>query len=90
MAGYAIAPTLLASKIHEVYREQVAITPADATAIGPFMALYVGGFGDVTVVPLYSLTPVVFKAVAAGTLLRIAYQGVNLTGTNATNLVGLG
>lgn len=90
MAGYAVPANLIGPRIAEVYENQVAIAPTDATAIGPFMALYVGVTGDVTLVPRNSTTPVLYKAVPAGTVLRVAFQGVNATGTTATNMIGLG
>lgn len=90
MAAYAVPTALAAAVISESYPNQVPITPTDNLAIGPFMALYVGVAGDVTVIPRNGpLTPVLMKAMPVGTH-RIAIQGVNLTGTTATNLVGLG
>lgn len=88
--AYAVPVNILTSRVVECYENQVAITPTDNTQIGPFAALYVGGFGDVTLCPGNSTTPVVYKAVPAGTILRVRFQGVNATGTSATNLVGLG
>ncbi len=90
MAGYSTTSLQKFAKIATVYRTAVAITPTDATAIGPFECLYVGGAGDVALVPLGQSTPVVFKAVPAGTFIPVECQGVNLTSTTATNIVGLG
>lgn len=90
MAAYATPATPLQSRIATTFETMVAITPTDANAIGPFQALYVGGAGDVVVVPRNSTSPVTFKAVPVGTILPISIQGVNATGTTATNLVGLG
>jgi hypothetical protein len=77
-------------RIQECFQTQVAITPTDNTPIGPYVALYVGGAGNVTLCPRNSTTPVAYAGLAAGTILRVAFQGVNATGTTATNLVGLG
>ncbi len=87
---YALPANQMGAKIAEVYQTQVAITPADNAAIGPFVALWVGGAGNVTLCPRNSTTPVLYTAIPAGTLLRVALQGVNATGTTATSLVGLG
>jgi len=94
MTNYAPATNAYPGKSATVYQVARAITPADATAIGPFLALYVGGAGDVTVVMRNGdgaggVTPVTFKSVPVGTILPIAIQGVNATATTATNLVGL-
>lgn len=78
------------ARIVESYGSAVAVTPADNAAIGPFAAVYVGGAGNIALVPRNSPTPVTFYAVPAGAVLRVACQGVNATGTTATNLVGLG
>lgn len=95
MAGYSIPKNTMHAVIATVFQNAVAITPTDATAIGPFSGLYVGVAGDVTVVMRNGdgaggVTPVLFKAVPAGTILPIAVQGVNATGTTATNILGLG
>ncbi|HWK44914.1 MAG TPA: hypothetical protein VNT30_09345 [Stellaceae bacterium] len=90
MSGYVAATNQLAGKAATVYQTAVALTPTDNTQIGPFSAFYVGVTGDVTVVPRDSVTPVLFKAVPAGTLIPMAVQGVNATGTSATNILGLG
>jgi hypothetical protein len=80
------------ARIPTSYQSAVAITPADDTAIGPFIGLYVGGAGDVTVVMRNedASTPRTFKAVPAGTILPISVQGVQSTLTTATLLLGLG
>ena len=95
MAAYSIPTQVSPAKVAAAYQNAKAITPTDNTQIGPFAALYIGGFGDVTVVMRNGdgnggVTPVTFKAVPAGTLLPIAVQGVNATNTNATNILGLG
>jgi hypothetical protein len=90
VAGYTQPPNFMPSRIGEVYRQATPIVKTDNNQIGPFMALWVGGGGDVTLVPTNSLTPVLLAAVPAGTMLKIAFQGVQSTGTTATGLVGLG
>lgn len=90
MSGYAVPANIQTSRIVECYESATAITPTDNTQIGPFAAIYVGGAGDVTLCPANSTTPVTFKAVPVGTILRVRTQGVNATNTTATNLVGLG
>lgn len=86
---YPTPATILNSRIATCYENYAPITPTDNTPIGPFAALWVGGAGTVAVVPRNSTTPVSFT-VAANTLLPIAFQGINATGTTATGLVGLG
>lgn len=90
MAANAVPSPLANPVIRECYMSAVAITPTDNTAIGPYAALYIGATGDVTLVPRNSTTAVLFKGVPVGTVLRVATQGVNNTGTTATNIVGLG
>lgn len=51
--------------------------------------LWVGGAGGVQVLMVSDDVPVTFTAVPAGTLLPICVRRVYLTGTTATNLVGL-
>lgn len=92
MAAYAVPLNLIPARIAEVYENQVAITPADNTAIGPFMALWVGIGGDIVLCPRNSTTTVTYKNVPSGTLLRVAFQGINAaaSGTTADQLIGLG
>jgi hypothetical protein len=92
MAATAVPTQRSVARIPTSYQSAVAITPADDTAIGPFIGLYVGVAGDVTVVMRNesASTPRLFKAVPAGTILPISIQGVQATGTTATNLTGLG
>jgi len=51
--------------------------------------IYVGGTGDVAVMFPGATTSKVFKAVPAGTRLRVTAVRVNATLTTATNLLGL-
>ena len=94
MSAYSLPANYPAPRIATAYQVGKAVTPADNTS-NPFAGLYVGGAGDVTVMMRNgdgagNLTAVLFKAVPVGTILPIAIQGVNSTGTTATNLVGLG
>lgn len=90
MVAYAAPAQKMSARVANCYQNAKAITPADATQIGPFSALWVGVAGDVTVVMRDDdgTTPVLFKAGVG--LLPIAVQGVNATGTTATNIIGLG
>lgn len=88
MAAYAAASPPIPSIVRECYQTFSALTPTDNTQIGPFSAIYVGVAGDVVLIPRNSTTAVTFKAMPVG-IHRIAFQGVNSTGTTATNLVGL-
>jgi hypothetical protein len=68
----------------------IAITPHDndeLTAITK--ALYVGGAGDLNVRMLGSIGDIVFRNVAAGTILDIRVRAVRASGTTATHIVGL-
>ncbi len=66
-----------------------AITPSNTTAL-PIMCrgIYVGVGGDITVISNAGNT-VTFTGVPQGVLLPIVAQFVKLTGTTATNLVGI-
>lgn len=89
MAANSVPAQITVSKIATVYETAAVITPTDNTLVGPFAALYVGVAGDITLVPRNSTTAVLFKAVPVG-ILPFAVQGVNSTGTTATNILGLG
>lgn len=70
-------------------RGLVVITPSDTVNLeGPARALYVGGAGNISLKPLDGAA-VTLVGVPAGTLLPISVTRVNVTGTTATNLVGL-
>lgn len=90
MTAPAVPTNILRSKIEECYNNAAAITPADNTQIGPFAAIWVGTGGDIVYQPRNSASNITLKSVPSGTLLRIGVQGVNATGTTATDLVGLG
>ncbi len=64
-----------------------AVTPNDTTAVA-FDALYVGGAGNVAV-EMEGGASLTFSGVPVGTMLKIGVVKVLLTGTTATNIVGL-
>lgn len=67
-----------------------AVTPSNTIALPDVTRyLYVGVTGDVTVIMAEDATqtPILFKAVPAGTFMPIAVTQVMSTGTTATNLV---
>lgn len=66
-----------------------AVTPSDTTVLAPTRGLWVGGVGNVAVLPAGQDTPVTFTAVAAGTFLPITVTKVMATNTTATNIVAL-
>jgi hypothetical protein len=67
--------------------DAAVVAPSDTTAVS-FRSLYIGGAGDVTVVTSAGVT-VDFVAVPAGSILPVSVIKVKLTGTTATNIVGL-
>lgn len=64
----------------------VAIAPHASDVFDPFL-LYVGGAGNVSVIPAGQTAPALFTAVPAGTTLPVLCIGVRVTGTSATNLM---
>ena len=64
-----------------------AVLPSDTAAVAA-RSIYVGGAGDVAVTMQGGGT-VTFKAVPAGAILPVRVSKVFMTGTTATNLVGL-
>lgn len=69
------------------YGSAVAITPSD-TAQQTYRAIYVGGAGNVTVIPEGGGSAL-FTAPPVGTIIPIRCVKVMATGTTATALVGL-
>ena len=70
-------------------RGLVVITPSDTgSLVNTARALYVGGAGNISIQPLEGAA-VTLVGVPAGALLPISVTRVNVTGTTATNLVGL-
>lgn len=64
-----------------------AVTTSD-TASNQYTYLYVGGAGNVSVIPEGSETAVVYSSVPAGQYIFLRVSKVNATGTTATNIVG--
>lgn len=66
-----------------------AVTKSDSTILAGVRALYVGGAGDVAVMPVGSTTAVTFSAVPAGSILPVRVSKVMSTNTTATLIVAL-
>lgn len=69
--------------------EAVAVTLHDTNEIRVPRAIFVGGAGNITLRTRGSDTDVVFKGVAAGSLLPVRPKLVKATGTTATDIVAL-
>lgn len=68
----------------------VAVTKSDSTDLSVYenQRIYVGGAGDLTVIPLNGgATPVLLPSVPAGTVLDLQVSKVMSTGTAATGVV---
>lgn len=66
-----------------------AITPHDSTLLAEAArALYVGGAGNISILPVGQTTSVTLVGVQAGSVLPIRVARVNATATTATNIVG--
>lgn len=74
-----------------LYDYAVAVTPNDSSDISdaPFVALYVGVGGDVSLDLNNTGSAVVFKNLASGQLLPVVFDRVYSTSTTATDLVAL-
>ena len=67
-----------------------AIVPHVSTNMPhPSRYIYVGGAGDITLIPVGGTAAVVFKAVPVGTVLPVQASRVNAIGTSATYLLSL-
>lgn len=68
----------------------VAVTPSDVAVLAPTRAIWVGGAGNIAVLPAgQDSVAVTITGVAAGTLLPIRVVQVLSTGTTATGIVAL-
>lgn len=83
-------PTQLIALHQTQHSDFAPITPSDTVdeAVN-FTEIYVGGAGNISVVPWSNGPAVVFTAVPAGSILRTCGIRVNATLTTATLLVGL-
>lgn len=70
------------------YGRAAAVTKSD-TVVQNYSSLWIGGAGNVAVIPAGQDNAITILAVAAGTLLPIAVSKVMSTNTTATNIVGL-
>lgn len=71
-------------------RHAFAVTPHNTTELPvATKGIYVGGAGNVAIVPRDSTDPVVFTAVPVGTVLPVDAKLVRATDTTATLLVAL-
>ena len=76
--------------MEKTHYQAFAITPSNTASLSPMpMALYIGGAGDVTVMPAVGTASVTFKAVPVGTTLWVSVRQVLSTGTSATFILGL-
>jgi hypothetical protein len=67
-------------------RNLTAVTPSDSTLLN-FRALYIGGTGNVAIMPIDGTTAVTLTAVPVGTVLYICGSKVMATNTTATLIV---
>jgi hypothetical protein len=66
-----------------------AITPSDsADLVVAARSIYIGGDGDVSLITTGGTT-LTFTGLLAGTILPVRAQRVRVTGTTASNLIGL-
>ena len=72
------------------YEGAAAVTASDATddPNGPFAGFIIGGSGAVACVLLTGQT-VTFSAMQAGIVYTLAVRRIKVTGTTATNIIGL-
>lgn len=76
--------------VNEYFDGGVAVTASNTVndPAGPFGALYTGSGGNITIVDIRGRT-LLLAATQAGTILRVSFKRVNVTGTAATSIVGL-
>lgn len=71
----------------------VSVTPSDADTFNSPIQVFVGGDGDVAVLPWGAVTPVTFKGLTAGSMVPVRVKAVLATAatgnTTATNLIGV-
>ena len=68
----------------------IAVTPSDTNDLTHVsLLLYIGVTGDVTLDTVGGEPTILFKAVPAGTQLKIRATRIRATGTTATNIVAI-
>ena len=78
------------SNIESPAERAFVVVPNDATDLAvSTRALYVGGSGDVAVILVGDSVAVTFSNLVTGTILPIRVKRVLVTGTTATNIVGI-
>lgn len=70
------------------YDTATAVTKSDSTVLN-FRALYIGGNGNVAIMPAGGGDAVTFTGVVAGSILPVAGSKVMSTNTTATGIVAL-
>lgn len=89
MVDVSTETPLPASTPSDPSRGNFAVAPSDTVNFTtPARSLYIGGAGNVVVVAP-DASVVTFVGVPVGTILPVQATRVNLTGTTATNIVGL-
>ncbi len=66
-----------------------ALTPSDVDDWSQPVMIYVGGAGDVRVLPWGAANPVTFAAMSSGSMLPVCARRVYATGTTATGIVAV-
>lgn len=66
-----------------------AVTPSDSTDLGSCRALYVGGSGDLAIMPRGNSAAVTLSNVPAGSFIPIRVSKVMSTSTTASLIVAL-
>ena len=70
-------------------RNAVTIAKSDTVDLPTDMVIYVGGAGDVRVLPAGSEAPVTFMGLTAGSAVPVMVRRVYNTSTTATGLIGV-
>jgi hypothetical protein len=70
-------------------RGAFAVTTHNTNTVTGVKSLYVGGAGDVAIIPIGGTDPVVFKNVPAGGYVLVQPSVIRTTGTTATDIVAI-
>ena len=66
------------------------MTPSDTQDLPQVTkAIYVGTGGDIALVPVQGAGPVTFRNVPAGAILDVRVRAIRISGTTASDIVGL-